>query len=235
MLVHVRATNQLAHRRRPALTGMCALRYGIGTAASVRISFHVGNADIPAAKTALRATVAMSVVTAVVVAGALAGLCNQVGHLFSSDPAVLALSAQLAPLVAGSYAFLSLCYTALAALDAQGRPTVMAVAFFVGLWCVSMPLAYVLGVVLDYGVKGMWWAMVVGYLLITVLAGVAVMRSDWEDIVLRASKRQEKDSFSDSLLDDTSVSSSNPVSGTMDEELGLLEEDCVESSRNPSP
>ncbi|MFN3496692.1 MAG: hypothetical protein ACK40L_19530, partial [Hydrogenophaga sp.] len=74
-----------------------------------------------------------------------------------------------------------------------------------------------------------------GYLLITVLAGVAVMRSDWEDIVLRASKRQEKDSFSDSLLDDTSVSSSNPVSGTMDEELGLLEEDCVESSRNPSP
>lgn len=180
----------------------------------MRIGFHVGNADIPAAKTALRACLTLSAGTAAVVAALLGGLYHQIGHVFTSDPEVLRIAAQMAPLVAGCYVFLSLFYTSMAVLDAQGRPRVVAASFFVGAWCIALPLAYVFGFVLDLGVMGLWWALVAGYSVVTLAAGTAVLRSDWVAIVRRAQERQEVHSGAARSLLAAAAAAAEPGAGS---------------------
>ena len=55
----------------------------------------------------------------------------------------------------------------MATLSAQGRSTAVAVSFFVGAWCVCVPLAWVLGFEIhpfsdNNGLLGLWIAMAVG-------------------------------------------------------------------------
>ena len=78
-----------------------------------------------------------------------------------------------------------------AALDAQGRPGVVALAFLVGAWGVSVPLAYIFSFTLDQGVEGLWRALVAGYAVVTIVVGVAVLRSDWKALSKEAYVRSE--------------------------------------------
>lgn len=43
----------------------------------------------------------------------------------------------------------------------------IALAFVVGAWCVSVPLAYVFGFVIKLGLVGLWYALTAGYGVVT--------------------------------------------------------------------
>lgn len=92
---------------------------------------------------------------------------------------------------------------------------IVAIAFFVGAWCVCLPLAYVFTNELHevralalapavaacpgspavvtrscvhvwQGIFGLWLALVLGYVTITAICGVAVLRSDWVALAAQA-------------------------------------------------
>lgn len=81
---------------------------------------------------------------------------------------------------------------ALAVLTGQGRVGIIAIAFLIGAWAVSVPLAFVFVDKLDWGLLGIWRALVIGYATITVIAIGAVLRSDWPATVQAAIERSRK-------------------------------------------
>ena len=74
----------------------------------------------------------------------------------------------------------------MSALEGQARSTEVAISFFMGAWVVAVPMAYVLAFVHDYGLMGLWYAIVVGYVVVTVLSLYFYCRSDWANIILHA-------------------------------------------------
>ena len=119
-----------------------------------------------------------------------------VGHLYSDDPFIVALSSKIAAIVGVGYCLLSLFYAAMATLSAQGRPGWVAGAFFVGAWVVCVPLAWVLtfdtpSVDDATPLVGLWFAMSTGYLVVTAVAWVGVWRTDWDEVARAARERSE--------------------------------------------
>lgn len=93
-------------------------------------------------------------------------------------------------------------------LEAQARPTVVAVAFFIGAWGISVPLSYVFCFVIHKDLLGLWYGMCCGYLVITAIAGIAVLRSNWPEILQAALKRsrpKEVDAGNVNISDEEAV------------------------------
>ena len=52
---------------------------------------------------------------------------------------------------------------------------------------VAVSLAYLFGIVLDFGVVGVWWASVIGTVVQTLIVGVRWLRRQWLDVALHKS------------------------------------------------
>eukprot|EP00669_Euglena_mutabilis_P010004 TRINITY_DN479_c0_g1_i2.p2 TRINITY_DN479_c0_g1~~TRINITY_DN479_c0_g1_i2.p2 ORF type:complete len:155 (+),score=34.87 TRINITY_DN479_c0_g1_i2:672-1136(+) len=136
---------------------------------------------------------------------------KQVGRIFTDDPAVLDIIADISVVAAGCYVLLCLGLTSLATLDAQGRPGTMALAFFVGGWVVALPLAWLLAFRVDLGVTGLWYGMAGGYGTILLLSLFNVVRANWDALASRAASRNAATSLDDEAFD-TDAPPEAPVS-----------------------
>lgn len=87
---------------------------------------------------------------------------------------------------------LALCMMALSTLQGQSRTTTMAVTFVVGCWCVCIPLAFTLLEATHLGIFGLWASLLSGYSVATVIAVIAVVRSDWAALAEAAAERLSK-------------------------------------------
>ena len=122
-------------------------------------------------------------------------LHNYVGHIFSNDPRVWHEASKICWLVGSGYAVMSIFYISMAVLNAQARPAIVAKAFFVGAWLVTMPTSYMLAYTADMSLFGIWLGMVAGYLVITIITSVAAWRSDWQQAAADAVTRSEAKSL----------------------------------------
>eukprot|EP00051_Salpingoeca_urceolata_P011214 m.138527 g.138527 ORF g.138527 m.138527 type:complete len:418 (-) comp17033_c0_seq4:188-1441(-) len=157
----------------------CA-QFGMFKATSVRIAMHLGKRNTAAAKRVVRISLIGASIVGVVVALVLVLARNDLGYIYSEDKPVVHKVAEISWLCGVGYSLLALFYSSMATLQGQSRSGVIAVSYFVGAWLISVPLAYVLGFVLHLGLRGLWYGMVGGYAVITLLVAVAVYRSDWE-------------------------------------------------------
>jgi hypothetical protein len=113
---------------------------------------------------------------------------------------------------------------------AQGRPNVVAVAFFVGAWGVGVPAAVIFAfhVQATHGIFGLWLGLTLGYGTITLIAIHALLRTDWEAVVADAKER----SRSERRLSETGLDvSEGSVLGRAAQEPLLSEEDVADASR----
>lgn len=94
-------------------------------------------------------------------------------------------------LVGIAYFALSVFYTAMSVLDGQGRPGIVAVAFFVGAWLVAIPSAYVFAFVLHAHLRGLWYGLCCGYGVVTLISSSAAYTSDWPALAQLAHERAE--------------------------------------------
>eukprot|EP00048_Salpingoeca_helianthica_P013375 m.200025 g.200025 ORF g.200025 m.200025 type:complete len:494 (+) comp15494_c8_seq7:7006-8487(+) len=164
---------------------LASFEWGFSKATIVRVGYHLGNRDIAAARHTTRIGYIVSVAFAIVIAALFFFLRGMVARIFSTDPEVEAKTSEIAWLCGLGYACLSIFYASMATLSGQARSGVVAVSFFVGAWCVSVPLAYVFAFVIHLDLIGLWYALTAGYFVVTVIATVGVARSDW-DAVMRA-------------------------------------------------
>jgi Na+-driven multidrug efflux pump len=165
---------------------------GMGEATSTRVGFHIGRGDERGARQALRiALVAAGVWGLGCAAGGLL-LREYTGRLFTNDAAVLSLSAELAPLMWPAYGVLTLGDVAFGALSGTGRSDAVGVAFGLGTWGVGLPCAALaLRLKPEWGLRGLWGALLLGYFVASVAAFVLVARTDWGAAIEQAREREE--------------------------------------------
>jgi MATE family multidrug resistance protein len=165
--------------------------YGLTDAGAATVGLHLGKGHGSVAKRgALMLLLCMGVMGMGVAALFLGGE-NYVGKIFSQDPLVWQWTKKLSVVLGVSYLAISLTFASSGVLSGQGRPQVAAMSMFFGLWGVSLPMAYLLGLHLNGGLTGVWDGLVAGYMTMTLIMAFFVARSDWSLLAVAAQKRSE--------------------------------------------
>ena len=183
---------------------LTTLMWATGAATRVRTAHHLGRGSVADAKRVACIGVGVSGALAVGIALVIYALRHTIGRIFSSDDAVVTLAAKITEVMAPTYVVMAAFYSSMAVLTAQGRPTVIAIAFVLGGWGVSVPASYVFAYVWPrrdgafarafdvapdatrphgLGLIGLWIGLALGFVVIGVVSSTAVLTSRWERIV----------------------------------------------------
>ena len=167
---------------------------GIFSATAVRIAYYLGACRPKAARKTGVLSLYLSLGIGLLTGVAFFVCKSYIGRLYSNDPVVWQLTEQVCSILGPTYILMAIIYTAMAVVDAQARPMMSALAFIVGAWGVSVPMAYVFGFVMRRGLLGIWCALCSGYTVVGVVLSVACLLSDWRQVSVDAMVRSEKKS-----------------------------------------
>ena len=156
---------------------------GIGNAGSVRVGWAVGSRDTPGARRA--GMVAFGTGAALMSAWGLAFLLfpGLFARIMSSDPAVVAATTPLL-LVAGLFQVSDgIQAVGAGVLRGAGDTRFTLWANLIGHWALGMPAALGLGLVLGWGVTGLWWGLLIGLSAVAVALFLRFRRVASREIV----------------------------------------------------
>jgi Na+-driven multidrug efflux pump len=170
-----------------------SLSYGMFEATSVRIGYYVGKGDYTGSMTVLWMSVVNSFVIGILLAILCAHYSLEIAQLFTQDQEIIAYILQVSPLLYASIAIFSSGDQMLAILQGQGRTKIEMFSSLFALWGITLPLAAYFFFLRDGALVEIWWALLVGYIVMEVIAGYCVYLSDWESLFLRAKEYAELD------------------------------------------
>lgn len=136
--------------------------YGMGAAVAVRVSYFTGQHDYKAVKLSVKAGFHLIILIAIAVSIPVIIWRNQLGIIFTDDSNVWILVAQvIIPLIIYQFGDgLQCAYgNALRGLS-YVKPLVNTA--FISYFIITLPLSYLLGIYLDFGLLGIWFAFPVG-------------------------------------------------------------------------
>ena len=173
---------------------LSSLMWGLSDASRIRICHWLGAGSIAGAKQVCWLALYAGCFIGVLVGGSFVVGRHWVGHLYSNDPLVWKQTSEIGLLVGSAYCLLVFFYVSMSALAAQGRPEKIAIAFFIGAWCVSVPLSWYLAFKVDAtkGLFGLWLGMSIGYGVTTFISGYFFISSNWQTILKETQERTEK-------------------------------------------
>ncbi|GBG24871.1 Protein DETOXIFICATION 19 [Hondaea fermentalgiana] len=166
-----------------------AFQWGVMKATSVRCAMYIGMQDAMHAKLVAKIAFVVCIIVSLISCCLLLLFRFKIGEIISKDERVINEAATIVLPMSFGFVALSLFYLSMALLDAQGRPNVVALAFFCGAWVVAVPLAYVLALVLDMGILGLWLGLMAGYAVTTLVLCVNVLTTDWNKVLDDALRR----------------------------------------------
>lgn len=147
--------------------------YGLSAAVAVRVSFFHGQRDFPALRRASYSGCHITLVMIIVFVAGILLTRHQMGWLFTDDPAVCALVAQVAiPLAVYQFGD-GIQYVFANSLRGLSCVKPMMYIAFVAYFVISLPLGYLFGIVMDYGLVGIWYAFPFG------LSSAAILYYIW--------------------------------------------------------
>ena len=166
---------------------------GLGSAASVRVGYFVGSGDLGGARFSAASACRISLVYALLVSILLVALRHLLVGVYSNDPAVLEVAANLVLLIAAFQIFDDTQVTVGGALRGYKDTRVPMICSLLGHWVVSLPLGAVLGYgwfgFQPLGVYGFWVGMTFGLMLVAVSVGVRLwLTSRDEKLVARLAR-----------------------------------------------
>ena len=138
------------------------IQYGIGAAAAIRISHFQGRREWDNVKRTVRIAWAMGLFTALIIVGGIYLFRYQITGIYTDDQYVQSLCFALIP----SFILYQLgdCTqiifaNSLRAIEAVSRMVLYA---FISYVLVSIPMSFLLGIVLGYGAQGIWMGIPFG-------------------------------------------------------------------------
>lgn len=142
--------------------------YGVGAAISVRVSNFYGRGDIVNVRQATMAGFHLIFVLAAAVACFFFFSRGYIGYIFTTSGEVVHLVAVLMVIMVFYQFGDCLQITYANSLRGIADVTSMAVISFVGYFVIALPVSYILGFVLNWGIEGIW----IGYPVGLTLTGV---------------------------------------------------------------
>lgn len=147
-----------------ALTFMVPL--GISSAAAVRVGQELGRRDPDAARRAGWSAIIIGVGFMACSGAVFVSIPKMIARLFTPDPAVIRVGAQLLLVAAAFQLFDGVQTVATGALRGAGDTRTPMLANFVAYWLMGLPFGYVLCFVLGWGAFGIWIGLCGGLMII---------------------------------------------------------------------
>ena len=165
----------------------------LGSAASVRIGFHVGAGNYDDAARVARTAVLLSLGYAATISLLLVLLRHSVVLVYSNDVAVTGLAATLILFIAVYQIFDDAQATMAGALRGYKETTWPMVFSVVGYWLIALPAGVVMGFgwlgLPDLGVYGFWLGLAIGLAAVAVAMAVRLARTSGDPRRIRALAR----------------------------------------------
>ncbi len=156
---------QAAHQIALTLAGMTyMMASGIASAATIKTGNSIGQKKFDRLKIYATTNYFLVIIFMGVTAILFFALNSYLPMLFTKDAVVVGIAAQLLIIAAIFQLFDGTQVVGLGILRGMGdvnRPTVIA---FIAYWLIGLPLAYGLGIYLDFGIKGIWYGLTIGLL-----------------------------------------------------------------------
>lgn len=146
---------------------------GISTAASVRVGNLIGAGDDVGARRAARLALLLGAGVMSLFAAAFFFLRHQIPRIYGAEPNVLALCAEVLPIVAAFQMLDGTQVVASGILRGLGRTKPAAFFNLCGYYLLGLPIAYWLGLRRGLGLAGIWCGLASG--LFTVALGLLIM------------------------------------------------------------
>lgn len=154
--------------------------FAVGIAASIRVGQLIGDQKSEDAKRSSHTSYFLGTTTQAILIVILWPCSNILGHAFSSDEEVAHLVSQLIPI--------SCVFMMGDAVNAAnggifrglGRQKLALWLNVLGFWVLAVPIGSILTFVVGIGVFGLWWGMVIGIYLSSVLGLWHLRRVDWD-------------------------------------------------------
>lgn len=172
---------------------------GTSVAGSVRIGNALGAGDVKRAEVASLLTIAVGLVTSLVIMTIFFLFRNSLPLLFTTDAEIVEKAQRIFVIAAIFQVADSLNSSIQGIFRGSGRQMQGAIYNFVGYFVIGIPLEYLLGVQLKFGIEGLWSGLSIGLYSICLLCTKIVLSSDWEALVeatrkrLRSNSRNESD------------------------------------------
>ena len=141
------------------------LYYGVGSAVSIRVSNFFGRGDIAGVRRATLAGTHLLGLLAISVSVFFLLVREHIGWLYTSSEEVVNLVAVLMVILVFYQFGDSLQIIFANALRGVADVTSMAVISFIGYFVIALPVSYICGFVLDWGIEGIWLGYPVGLTL----------------------------------------------------------------------
>ncbi len=142
---------------------------GISGAAATRVGNAIGRGDLLGARRSAAACLLLGAGTMSGFALLFATLAVPLGHLYTQDPAVIAVVAALLPIAAVFQVFDGIQVVGAGVLRGAADTTFPAVMALIGYWALALPVGWTLAFRAGLGARGLWWGFVVGLMAVAVL------------------------------------------------------------------
>lgn len=157
--------------------------FATGIAASTRVAWYIGSLSKKSALIATRASMLVSILMGLINATILSIFRYKIASLFSSDQEVINLSGKV--LIIGAIYQVNDCLNCMTAgvLRGQGRQKIGGYLNLFSYYCLALPVGVFFGFHLNYKLYGLWIGMVVGLFFTSLLQGIFVVNSSWDNII----------------------------------------------------
>ena len=162
---------------------------GASVAGNVRVGNALGAGDIHRAEVASNLTLACAATMGIINTTILLSFRNVLPWFFTADLDIIKQAEQLL-LISAMYQLpdaMNACAQGI--YRGSGRQALAAKFNFVAFYIIGLPLGYILGMRLGFGVVGLWFGMFVGLLCVSVAGTLVIIRSDWENLAVQAAVR----------------------------------------------
>lgn len=161
----------------------------LGSAAGIRVGFHVGAGDRDGARRVAMTAVKLSLLYAMALSVILVGLRDFLVGVYTTDPAVIGIAANLMIFIALYQIVDDTIATMEGTLRGYKDTRVPMVFSLVGYWLVGLPLGHVLAQgwfgLPAIGVYGYWTGMTIGMLLVAICLGMRLRRTSTDSALIR--------------------------------------------------
>lgn len=165
--------------------------FPLSIAGSTRIANLIGASLVDAAKVSAKVSFCGAVIVGTFNMLLLSSLRSYIPRLFSSDPEVVEIVAQVLPLCAAFQLFDALAANCNGILRGLGRQEIGGYVQLFLYYVIAMPLSMTTTFVLDWGVMGLWTGVALALALVSLIEAIFISRANWNRSVEDAVRRNE--------------------------------------------
>lgn len=167
------------------------ISFSTGIASSTRIANFIGAKRITCAKLSTKVGILSSIVIGLLNCLIMIVFRYQLAGLFTNDELITDMIVKIFPLVGAASLFDSINSVSGCCLRGQGMQRVGGYINLFAYYFLGLPLAWYFGFYLDLKLNGLWYGMLISYIVIGIWQSIVVLDANWELILEEAEDRKE--------------------------------------------